>query len=425
MKEESPVRKLIRRHVAPQELDTLVRVSFEVPDSVERLEISVRKADRAASIRFGLYDQNGLRGLWSGEGAVKFLTRECASPGFERGPIVPGTWSVGLLPTRLGEPGCDVQIELAFNEKRFRWLKGDLHLHTDHSDGLDSPTVVVDRCRAMGLDFIALTDHDARTGLEYLPYRPDFLVIPGIELSSARGHANCIGVDRPYTNGMFATEADVRAALDEARDKGCFVSINHAFDWDPGCQWRWSWDVPFDGLEVVNGPWRPTNARAIDWWQALLCRGERLAVVGGSDSHTCFELTLAGMPTTWVWAEEASRESIVAALKRGNCLLTMTPKGPEIRLGGHVPGETLRVGRGSRVAVPVDLVLNPGTVIRIVTAAGQVLERKAESEEMHIDFEMKVEADDFLRVEAWEYMEEYDRSMLTLLTNPVYLRVDD
>lgn len=63
----------------------------------------------------------------------------------------------------------------------------DLHLHTNHSDGSDSPTRVVERAAGLGLAAIAITDHDtvsgvaegaeaaARLGIEFLP---------GVEISS-------------------------------------------------------------------------------------------------------------------------------------------------------------------------------------------------------------------------------------------------
>jgi hypothetical protein len=354
----------------------------------------------------------------------RYIAREYAAPGMERGPLHPGPWHFLLLPTHVGPAGCDFEAELSFLGRHRRWLKGDLHLHTNHSDGRDSPAVVIDRCRDMGLDYAALTDHDTRTCLDYLPDRNDFTVIPGIELSSHRGHAIVIGVDKPYTNGMFVEESEVRQALQAARDKGCFISLNHPFDWDPGCQWRWTWDVPYDAIEVVNGPWRPTNARALVWWQELLARGGRLAVVGGSDAHNCFELTLAGMPTTWVYAEENARETLVAALKRGNSFLTMSPKGPSLETPGFTIGEAVCVAKGGTLVVPVDLRLNPGSIVKIVTRAGELMVATAKLDVWHADVELTIDDYDFVRVETWEYMEEYDRSMLTLLSNPVYIRAD-
>ena len=45
-------------------------------------------------------------------------------------------------------------------------INPDLHLHTYYSDGKESPSVVVRRAKAAGLDVIAITDHDGMGGVE-------------------------------------------------------------------------------------------------------------------------------------------------------------------------------------------------------------------------------------------------------------------
>lgn len=39
-------------------------------------------------------------------------------------------------------------------------MKSDLHIHTYYSDGVFSPEKIVDTALDVGLDVIALTDHD-------------------------------------------------------------------------------------------------------------------------------------------------------------------------------------------------------------------------------------------------------------------------
>ncbi|NLY44994.1 MAG: PHP domain-containing protein, partial [Tissierella sp.] len=66
-------------------------------------------------------------------------------------------------------------------------MKYDLHVHTYYSDGLYSPTKVVDYAIEKGLDGIAITDHDSVMGIEeallYSKKFNGFNIIPGIELS--------------------------------------------------------------------------------------------------------------------------------------------------------------------------------------------------------------------------------------------------
>jgi DNA polymerase (family X) len=41
-------------------------------------------------------------------------------------------------------------------------VRGDLHMHTNYSDGADSLAVMVEQCRVLGYEYIAITDHSER-----------------------------------------------------------------------------------------------------------------------------------------------------------------------------------------------------------------------------------------------------------------------
>ena len=45
-------------------------------------------------------------------------------------------------------------------------MRIDLHTHSSISDGTDTPADLVDRARQVGLDVVALTDHDTFAGLD-------------------------------------------------------------------------------------------------------------------------------------------------------------------------------------------------------------------------------------------------------------------
>lgn len=61
----------------------------------------------------------------------------------------------------------------------------DLHVHSNASDGTDTPAEVVRRAAAAGLDAVALTDHDTQAGIAEasaaLPH--GLTLVPGMELS--------------------------------------------------------------------------------------------------------------------------------------------------------------------------------------------------------------------------------------------------
>ncbi|MDO9118261.1 MAG: PHP domain-containing protein [Nitrospira sp.] len=66
----------------------------------------------------------------------------------------------------------------------------DLHLHTTHSDGSQSPAEVVRLAHEAGVSALAITDHDITTGLPEAMAAGQALgieIIPGIEISSRHG----------------------------------------------------------------------------------------------------------------------------------------------------------------------------------------------------------------------------------------------
>ncbi len=65
----------------------------------------------------------------------------------------------------------------------------DLHIHSNHSDGLQSPREVVDQALALGLEAISITDHDSISGFEEaVEYNrsQELEVVSGVELSAAK-----------------------------------------------------------------------------------------------------------------------------------------------------------------------------------------------------------------------------------------------
>ena len=65
------------------------------------------------------------------------------------------------------------------------WFKGNIHTHTNRSDGDSDPEAVVDWYRRNGYDFLVLTDHNHVTVLEHgaRVMQEGPLMIPGEEVS--------------------------------------------------------------------------------------------------------------------------------------------------------------------------------------------------------------------------------------------------
>jgi 3',5'-nucleoside bisphosphate phosphatase len=92
--------------------------------------------------------------------------------------------------------------------------KVDLHIHTTASDGKFSPAEIVRRAAAMGMEAIAITDHDTVEGiapaLETAREYPFLRVIPGVELSTdvPKGEVHILGYFIDYTNKEFRTNLE-------------------------------------------------------------------------------------------------------------------------------------------------------------------------------------------------------------------------
>jgi predicted metal-dependent phosphoesterase TrpH len=95
-------------------------------------------------------------------------------------------------------------------------MRIDLHTHSLLSDGTDTPSALVGKARAVGLDVVGLTDHDTFDGLDEAVAEGERLgvhVVRGMELScSRRGssvHVLAYGAD-PANPGLASEMARVR-----------------------------------------------------------------------------------------------------------------------------------------------------------------------------------------------------------------------
>lgn len=90
-------------------------------------------------------------------------------------------------------------------------MKADLHLHTTASDGRLSPKELVSLAAKVGLDIIAITDHDTIDGVEpaLAAAKPfsSITVVPGVEINTdvPNGEVHILGYFINYTDRRLAT----------------------------------------------------------------------------------------------------------------------------------------------------------------------------------------------------------------------------
>lgn len=195
------------------------------------------------------------------------------------------------------------------------WLKGQLHLHTTHSDGSQPPADVVRHYEALGFDFIAFTDHNAVPEVEDLAVPTSMVLIPGEEYRCARHSGDqelgVIGVAEPLPR-----ELEHREYIDAAVDSGGFVIFNHP-TWHIH-HWPIYKMLKLRGahaLELYNAVCDslPGAAECGPEWDRLLTCGYRVWGVATDDAHKP-EHRARG----WVMVDaEHDRGAIIEALKAG------------------------------------------------------------------------------------------------------------
>lgn len=343
-----------------------------------------------------------------------------ATPGYQPCALTPGEWRILLGACDVAPRGVKVSYELTFTPKRPRWLKGDLHLHTLASDGVLSVEELAQRALRHGLDFLAITDHNQMVSADRLPKIPGVTLIPGIEWTHFKGHANFLGVDKPYDEPFFANDMkEIRERFETARSRGALIVLNHPFE-EP-CPFTFDLDaLPFDCLEIWNGPMRESNLRALGLWQSLLAAGKKMPITSGSDYHRDQLFIFPGGPTTCVYALSPSPADILAALKAGNAYIVFAPDGPSLELtaGEAMMGDAVPFAKVKELQIKASGLL-AGDILQVVTGKGSAILLKAESDGS-FEGTFTMDAPGFARTEILRVFIPGVPPLPGLISNPIY-----
>jgi hypothetical protein len=412
------------RRIMPKQQGGFIEVPFAIPKGTE--EIHVRYTveappGRKAVIDLGVKDAFRVRG-WSGGARSEFtLGREKATPGYMPGPLTGDGWAVLLGAYRVPEGGCAVTVTVEYRPETPRWLKGDLHMHSVHSDGVYTLEDNARIMEEMGCDFLAMTDHNTVSQNFAYPRNTNIVMIPGVEFTTSWGHANFLGAADPLDDHRVAGIDDVRSRLRTARERGAKIVLNHPHC--PNCGWLWDFDVDHDWVEVWNGPWSEANRKTLEWWQNQLAGGRRLVAVGGSDKHRPHPVMTHAMPTTYVYSRSRTVAGILDGIDRGHVFISFSPQGPtlELNYGPYMMGDIVPKNETFGEIVLSAKRLCAGDKIRLISERG--LEREIEaSGDDSLELRASAAGRTFCRAEVWRYFREADQMLLAAMTNPIYFR---
>ncbi len=201
-------------------------------------------------------------------------------------------------------------------------LKIDLHVHSYYSyDSLITPQELVSHARMRGLDGVAITDHDRLDGALKIAKEINFLVIPGIEISSRNGHVLALNVQEPIPKRL-----EVNETVERIHRAGGLAIACHPTTFFKGSLGK-RVDSKFDAVEVINASAIPFHYSVRHARAMALRLG--LAQVAGTDAHYAPEI---GLAYTLIDADP-NPEAILKSINKKLCKPFGNPIPWKMRLG--------------------------------------------------------------------------------------------
>lgn len=444
---------------------TYVEVPFHVPPQVHRVTIrfAYTQKEQHTALDLGLLDPSQLRCWSGGNKSVLTVALSDATPSCQPGAIPSGEWNVLIgVPNIRRAVTSHYTIQVFFTRidavakqpdflrEPLRsgpaWYRGDLHMHTAHSDGqcpsqtgklVGCPVYfTVDAAARRGLDFIAITDHNATSQYDAMrelqPYFDKVLLIPGREITTFYAHLNFLG-SAEYLDFRLGTRKvpTMNALIRDALRVGALVSINHpaapSGEACMGCGWTPAEPVDMHlltAIEAING-----GTNSVAFWEKQLSLGYRLTGIGGSDNHRgtrpLDQPQAIGRPTTVVYASELSTPAILDGIRSGRVFIDLTGSHDRlVNVTAQAGGSAAQMGGDLNAPTAADVTVHVhvdacsgATAALIVDGQEPVRAQTIDAANQDLNFQWKSDG-----ARHWLLAEIRDAGgRLLLLSNPVYV----
>jgi hypothetical protein len=367
-------------------------------------------------------------------------------------------WSIARVTAQAGQT-VTLSLRRLIDLRARGYYAADLHMHSTHSDGKQSPAEIALACQAAGLQVAALTDHDTITHHE--PWlqtaTPDFLPLRGQEITTKAGHILGINLTRLVSKDVSRGVDDITRIFRELHEQQALAVVAHPNA--PTMSYQYPEVRLYDGLEILNGsipPYGPIFdfAQGRKAWHHLLNEGLKVAAVGNSDNHD----TLSGMPrrllhdpdaaaksdwrlgavarmvdfetvlAPWGWKGihvgtyrtclqlngPPTPESVAEAVRAGRGFVTNGPLAL-LTLDGAVPGNEVTPGQREAVQLAGDLVANLPLERLEIIVNGEVA-HTVQPVSVSLDMAVPVKPGDWVAVEVYGPWPEF------ATTNAWYIR---
>lgn len=447
---------LLEGLLMPEQVLQYIHLPFEVPPGTTRIDVAYRydspissdpRMAGGSTVDIGIFDERGVAFLsggfrgWSGSArSAFFISADAATPGYLPGPIQPGTWHIALGAYKIESLGCRYRVEIRLTRgdtpaARFPslltlstrpgtlreggWYRGELHCHTQHSDGDCTVQEVIQQAERLGLDFLAITDHNNISHwAELAASDTSLMLIPGYEVTTYYGHWNIWG-GAGWVDFRVNMPDALQAAMQAAAAGGYLVSCNHPRPYGP--PWAFPEVEAYTCVEVWNGPWELLNTHCLEFWEAQLRQGRRLVAVGGSDFHFGHQPHIAKLahPTTFIYVEGVPHPAaLLEGLRAGHAFISDHPDGPRImlRAGRTMMGDTLRKSH-PQISLGLEVLHAAGLIVQVCGTEGVLARSEIESDQASLMWDVDVRDTGYLRAQVIDPASGHVRA----LTNPIYL----
>jgi len=188
-------------------------------------------------------------------------------------------------------------------------IKLDLHIHSQYSeDAIGSPKNIIKSLKKKGLQGMAITDHNTvEGGLKAVKIAPkDFIVIPGIEISTADGHMLALNVEK-----NIARNLSIQETVEKILDQGGTPIVPHLFRNMSGIKKEKLKAIhqKINTIEVFNACSMPKTNLKI----AKIAKEFNLGGTGGSDSH---DPAYAGYAYTVVDTTDMNADAVLSEINK-------------------------------------------------------------------------------------------------------------
>ncbi|MBY9000421.1 MAG: PHP domain-containing protein [Candidatus Heimdallarchaeota archaeon] len=182
----------------------------------------------------------------------------------------------------------------------------DLHVHSWFSNDCKSnPKDIIKIAIKNGLSGLAITDHNSIKFHHENFKSNELLIIPGVEVSTNRGHVIGLGIKETIKRRLSPEET-----VEEILDMGGLAIIPHPFDFTRRGIGKIIYDLKNIAVETVNGscPVKFFNTKA-----KQMAAKSNLPETGGSDAHRLKDI---GMAYTLTTEEITTADDLLEAIRK-------------------------------------------------------------------------------------------------------------